>query len=410
MNKSLVYVLLAAVIIILGVAFFYIPSMDDSNNGQKQTNNKKQPDYMNSPDDPTMKQLDKSKLKTVAFDAEQALEYYRNWAKYPPFSRPLHEGQRDLINPYNGEKPRVSIVKEKAKGCKRTDDGKIKCEKNAVMTEMACKMTPQRTISVGKNDFKIELYCFNNKGQNLPIKQITPRVYTIALKETIPSLPPISYGDDGKNGDRVADDKIYTFVVRPTNTDWGDMFLEVNMEVEGKAHVQRTSWFSTPLIVAEFAKGASDQLENGNLVVKIPLNVTREGFYQFDANLQGAGEDQSFIATSVWEGKLAAGSQTINFIFYGKVIRDSNVNGPYLVREIRGRRNNSPVTPDMVRQSMANGSSIPDTEQKEPLWQYVEPAENYTTGNYNASDFANKVWNSEEKQRRIKFLETMANQ
>ncbi|MEM7181511.1 MAG: hypothetical protein AAF518_11405 [Spirochaetota bacterium] len=410
MNKTLLYVSLAALIVILGVAYFYIPSMDESNQSGNKTGQKGQQDYMNSKEDPTMEPLDGSKLKAVSFDAENALEYYKNWAKYPPYSRPLHQGQRDLIDPFNGEKPKVGIVNERAKGCKKNSEGKTECDKNAVMSELACKMTPQQTISVGKGDFKVELYCFNNKGQNLKISQIVPKVYTIALKESTPSLPPISFGDNGKDGDKKANDFIYTFVVRPGGNDWGDMFLEVNMQVDGKEHVQRTSWFSTPNIVAAFAEGVSEQMDNGNLVVKVPINIQKAGFYQFDANLQGAGEDQAFVATSSWEGKLGVGSQTIDLIFWGKIIRDSNVSGPYLVREIRGRRNNSPVTPDMVKQSMQEGTGIPQTTQTEPLWEYIKAAPNFKTGSYSAADFGNKVWDSQEKQRRIKFLETVANQ
>ncbi|HMY46070.1 MAG TPA: hypothetical protein PKX74_11360, partial [Leptospiraceae bacterium] len=90
-------------------------------------------------------------------------------------------------------------------------------------------------------------------------------------------------------------------------------------------------------------------------------------------------------------------------------LRDSGVDGPYVVREIRGRRNNSPVTPSMVRKALAENREI-SGNHTEPLWEYMNMAPNYTTKSYSADDFSKEEWNSEEKNQRIEFLKKQVEQ
>ncbi len=77
-----------------------------------------------------------------------------------------------------------------------------------------------------------------------------------------------------------------------------------------------------------------------------------------------------------------------------------------MLRELRGKRNNSPVTPAMIRQSRLDGRSI-SGEHKEPLWEYLLPPEaRITTQAYGADQFHSREWDSEEKRERIRLLES----
>ncbi len=401
MKNSSKYLLIAGLLFVLILAGYALFVPEKSS---KKTGKSSEKDYMTFKKDPTMGDIGETGFQNITDDAEQMLEFYKNWAQYPPFSRPLFKGQVDLTDPYNAESPAVEVISTPAANCAPTKDGGIRCDKPATFTANQCKLTPQRSISVGKNDFTVFLSCNDQKGQLVPISKITPKVYTIQLKEPVPSLPVIHFGDDGTNGDIAKGDNIYTFLVRPTSTDWGDMFLEVSMEVGGKAHNQRVSWYSTPAPVAEFRGTIRDWVKDGHLVVTVPVAVTKKGYFHFDANLQGSGEDKDFVATSSFEGDLEAGSQKVDFLFFGKIIRDSRVDGPFIVRDIRGKRNNAPVTPSMVAKAMAEGREISGVH-KEPLWEYLEPAPSFTTQTYNFKEFAGEEWNSKEKEERLQFLE-----
>lgn len=220
-------------------------------------------------------------------------------------------------------------------------------------------------------------------------------------------MPPIAAGDDGENGDVTANDGITTIVVRPTAQDWGQMYVEVDAKVGDLEHNQRVGWFSTPHTVAEFAGKPSESIRDGHLVITVPVNVQKKGYYEFQANLQEQGGEQKWIASATWEGDLPAGAAVVEFTFWGKIIREAGADGPYVVREIRGKRHNSPVSPSMVEKSRREGTPIPDVKHTEPIWEFVKPyGEVYETQAYTASQFSGAEWDSDEKRDRLKFLES----
>ena len=344
-------------------------------------------------------------VSIAATDPLERLERYRRWAQYPPFSRPLHAGQVDLIDPYNAERPEVSVIQEPARGCERTETGGIRCEQPAVMSEFSCRMTPERSISVGRGDFHIYLECLDGQGQRLAIDDLETKMGRRLFGREYGSLPPIHAADDGSEGDAEAGDLLYTIMVRPTAQDWGFLFVEANFEVKGFEHSQRANWYSTPHTVAEFGGSVQDMMRDGHLIVRIPVTVQKAGYYEFEANLQEQGGDERFIASAFWRGDLAAGNQTVEIQFWGKVIRDAHIDGPYVVRDIRAKRNNSPVSPAEALRAREEGRT-PTAEMTEPLWEYMEPmAETHVTAAYSSDSFSSAEWQSEDKEQRLRFLE-----
>ena len=402
MNKKIIAIAAVAVFALLGIIIYLLSGDMDT---EKETRTGK--DIISSPKDPSLMPGKSGTIPIVDEDPQEALDRYRKWAMYPPFSRPLHAGQVDLLDPYSGDRPAVSVIRVPAKDCTTKGDGLMDCKSPAVFSNIQCKMTPEHSMSVGTKDFKVTLRCFAPKSQgNLPLELNETKVYRKVFRKTFPSLPPIASGDDGKNGDAVAGDHNYTFVVRPGTKDWGYMFVESAFKVQGMEQVQRTSWFSTPHVVAQFRPNIADSNRNGHLVVSVPVTIRKAGYYKFDANLQKKDEG-AFIASASWEGKLEAGAQTVDIQFWGKIIREANIDGPYVVREIRGRRDNSTVTPDMLKKAMQSGAPLNPPEHTEPLWEDMMPAPNHTTASYTASEFSNDEWQSEDKERRIKYLETL---
>jgi len=341
------------------------------------------------------------------------LERYKKWAQYPPFARPLTSGQVDLLNPYSAERPPIGVLQSPAQGCEQNPSalGALKCAKDAVLSDVQCQLTPERSISVGTKDFHVYLSCVSpkqNEGKPLAIDSIEAKVYRQVYRNITPSLPPVSSGDDGQNGDEKANDHVYTFSVRPTGQDWGDMFLELTFKVNGFMHNQRANWFSTPQKIAEFQTGIQAANRNGQLIVSVPVNILKAGYYKFDANLVQQEGEQKPVASVSWEGDLKTGAQSIDLQIFGKVIRDGKLDGPYILKNLRGMRNNSPVTPSILKTALQSGRTIGPQQHTEPLQEYMEPyAGQFVTDRFRAEEFSADEWQSEEKDRRIKFLESL---
>ena len=405
MKSKLPMILIGAVVLVLVVFTVYLLTSDSSTQGTPGDE-----DITASPFDPTVERLgEDGEFVAVDEDPIAKLERYKKWAQYPPYSRPLYEWQEDLTNPFEFKLPPTGVISKPAEGCEMTKEGVPNCEKPAEFASEQCEMWAEQSISVGTGDFHVYLRCQDEQSNAVKVEDIEPRVYRKLHRKTYGTLPPVGFGDDGENGDEKANDGIYTFLVRPTGQDWGDMFLEANMTVNGNKHNQRAGWFSTPHTVAKFGTNINNSLDNGSLSVRVPITVNKAGYYQIDANLQEKEGKQRFVATSSWEGQLEKGNHTVELEFFGKVLKDRGIDGPYVVRDIRGRRNNSPVTPDMVERSMRTGEEISGTHT-EPLWEYVDPAPNHETQAYRASEFSGQEWTSEEKNERIEFLENMANE
>jgi hypothetical protein len=119
----------------------------------------------------------------------------------------------------------------------------------------------------------------------------------------------------------------------------GVILLEVRFEyARGRFHEDSLRIFYTPTdrIPARLTEAARDFVRDGSLVVGIGVDVGREGFYRFDANVYGP--DGEPVAYASWKGELEPGAQEIDLEVYGKVLRDAGVPGPYTVADIRGYR------------------------------------------------------------------------
>ncbi len=408
MNQRILLGLAVAAIAVLLVVLFYV--LGDGGSGPNDR------DIISSPTDPSQEtpQLpgqdsgDGGSVFVPPNDPVERLERYRKWAVFPPFSRPLHAGQLDLLEPFNAARPAVGVVREPAKDCTTGADGRRNCAQAAQLSDVACEMTPESGISVGRGDFRIRVSCVDPRGERLKLDDLQAKVYRKLFRKTYGSLPPISINDQGEAGDEQAGDGVYTIAVRPGAQDWGHMFVEIDAQVGDFKHNQRAGWYSTPHTVATIAAdGVRDSIQDGHLKISVPLNVQKPGYYEVQANLQEQGGDQRLIASTTWEGDLEAGRQSVDLIFWGKILNDAGVDGPYIVRNLRAKRNNSPVTPSMIQQSRKTGKAIPAVTHSEPMWEYVAlPPNDVVTAVYSASQFSTAEWNSEEKAARLKFLES----
>jgi|GEM_PF-1828281 len=79
--------------------------------------------------------------------------------------------------------------------------------------------------------------------------------------------------------------------------------------------------------------------ENGNIIVKVPVEVSTSGNYHAYADLWAGpqGDIPVAIAQQRFDG-WAPGKHTIELMFGGKILRDAKRDGPYTIRNLRFRR------------------------------------------------------------------------
>ncbi|MEZ4353339.1 MAG: hypothetical protein R3F16_06670 [Myxococcota bacterium] len=103
-------------------------------------------------------------------------------------------------------------------------------------------------------------------------------------------------------------------------------------------HDEQLRFYSTPegRIPARFTGGVSDALESGSLRVDLGIDVDQPGFYRIDANLfDAAGRP---IAFSSWKGDLERSDRVVSVGFFGRILHDAALAGPYRVGNVRGYR------------------------------------------------------------------------
>ena len=360
---------------------------------------------MASGEDPSLQYFgEDNQLVLINENPVDVLNQFMKWSQYPPDSRPLFEGQVDLIEPYTIKNLPTPAFKVLPNNCKPDDE---ECGSQIEFLEgITCDFNSEIQVSFGTDPIHFLLFCSNENNERLKLESLVAQVFRTDDGKATPSLPVISASDDGANGDVKANDRIYTITVKPGKQDWGFMTVSANFKINGNQITQVATWYSTPHTVAEFQDGVTDSIQDGHLVVRVPLLVKKAGYFLIESNLQEKNNPNRFIATATYEGKLNVGRQIIPLRFWGKLLGDQGIDGPYLVREIRARRDNAVVTPDMVERSFQTGEEL-HGEQIEPLWEYVKIAPIYETNEYRAKDFSKELWDSDQKQQRIKFLKQL---
>lgn len=403
-NKNTILIIaVIAVIVLIGLAVVMMSDTELTEDEKRVIEHSETPpgNNENSPE-----------VTGVPLDPEEELEAYKLWAKYPPTSRPLHEGQLDLLKPFKLPRTPIRVIAKKAEGCSAPDStGKVVCEKKAELAEISCKLQPQNSHSFGTGDFHIFLHCISLKDNSkVEVSNIKARVFRQFNRKTYNSLPPIGFGDNGDHGDQTAGDKIYTFLVRPGTNDWGPMYIETKFNVMGIDHVQQIDWFSTPHIVGNISGGVRDNIRDGHLVIDVPVNIKKAGYYEFRANLQELSGEKRMVASASVKKRLKKGPQVVELQFWGKVINDSEIDGPYLVRNIRGFRDNGVMPADELKQYVMKGEIPEPRETTEPAQEYMKPADDHKTQGYKSDQFTDQEWESEEKSKRINYLQSKVNQ
>lgn len=334
--------------------------------------------------------------------AKRMLKEYMAWSVYPQTSRPLLKDYEDLID--------HSTLKLRPTHMAHVDPvtGKL------IPSAFSCLIQPQKHSVIGSDQQVITLWCNRGPdGKFVPVK-----IVDATLVKSTPlgtqRQPSPNLNDMGENGDEKRGDNVYTMTWKPTPSDWGDMDLTVKLEIpeekENRVYEMTTGFFSSPRLIAEFTGNFQEKIVDGSLIISAELNVNTPGLYEFHANLFNVSDEP--VAINRVKKEMAGGKQWVDFLFYGKIFHDRDVNGPYVLTGLRGERRNLPInptefagkSPEQMERLMQESLNRPEAKQPNhevmPSWD-----KQYKTQDYAISDFSNQPYDGPDKRERIKMYE-----
>ncbi|MCB1141625.1 MAG: hypothetical protein KDK54_05265 [Leptospiraceae bacterium] len=394
--------IIGGLVLLVVIAIFFLTKDKDKSGGSKKDgmmSSTKDPTKSSDSDfrDGTRKSADGNEDGPITEDGvtpEYLLDEYLEWAQYPPYSRPLSNYNYDLTEPFFvQESPLVMVDKPEDK------------EGNGYK----CHLQPKEWAAIGLNsEMFITLECRDKDNQVIPVKVDEARVFREFDGQRFSSVKP-DYNDDGRDGDEVSKDNIITFKWRGMKVDWGQMMLEADIEYgDKKKSTVKASFFSSPGKPAEIGNVFREVIQDGSLVVYATVQVYTPGKYHIEANLKESQEG-NYISYAVFDGSLKAGTQEVELIFFGKILKDKGYDGPYILTDVRGHRVNLPIDPDWFNQGEEGLKKIQAAKSTEPDKELVTPfREEYKTKNYNLSQFSNQVYSSQDKENRIRELQALA--
>jgi hypothetical protein len=196
----------------------------------------------------------------------------------------------------------------------------------------------------------------------------------------------LDYRDDGVAPDEQAGDRRYTNHFVPSQHEElaqaSAARIEVYVEVEGmkRRFLRDFTWAPRPVLEVMSVR---DAVEGGALVATLSCDVFEDGLYTVYGNLFGS-DGKTPIAAARRSYPLAAGHRSVKLVFFGKVLTDRGIDGPYVVKDVHG----------VKRQG---------AEEYNNVWWSWE-GEHRTRG-YSAGDFSDAPWDDPERRARLAAFE-----
>lgn len=302
---------------------------------------------------------------------EQALDDYKRVAIYPPWSRAHDEGTKYLLE---WNKPVVSELP-------MSDDP---------ASPTMYKFNADRHHVVFNEPLTtwIEVYPAGKPEQHLPLT--VRSAFVMVTSGDGGRAVPLSYHDDGKDGDATAGDNVWSNRFVPAQQDslkqGKSVQLQVDVEAGGMRKPMVRDFTYAPRPVLDVL-GVSDAIKDGSLDVTLDVQVYDKGLFTFDANVM-SGDGATPIGYTDLSYPLSPGRHKVELIFFGKIFTDAAIDGPYQIRDLRG--------------FLRGDESVPGGEAN--IWWSDDRV--YLTHAYKHDELSSAEWDAPEKQEKIKGFQS----
>ena len=244
--------------------------------------------------------------------ARTAAEDYRRRARYPRSSTPLATADDD---PIVGERV-VNPVRSRGPN---NEEPSLTVYPAAVGFE-----TPEPAV----------VHAFLASGDE---KVAARSVRATVTTDRFEPVGEIEYRDDGAGGDPVADDHIYTAVFVPGAEASGrpatSYMVRVVATTRGNEERIAATSFLYSFPDAQVTGAYRDAVVDGSLQVQAEVSVTMAGRFHLEATLYDASGEQA-LAWAQTALALPEGQHWMTLSFYGLILRERSIDGPYLLRHV----------------------------------------------------------------------------
>jgi hypothetical protein len=332
-----------------------------------------------------------------AMTAERDLKaHYQRYFRYPHNSRPLNDDMQSLLDPLRIQTSPSPVYKRPPR---------TPLERPQYYVQF---FAPRHSVT-GNESFTATLRVEDANSHVLITPTIEKAVVLSDVKTGRIELAEIEPSTVEDRGERLQ--AFAWSAPGATRLYWGELQLYVELDIQGVKSVQVLPFSSTPKAPARFTGVFSEELVSGSLVVKAEVTTSEPGTYVFEGNLfhQASGAPVSWSRNVV---TLAAGTQTIEYLFFGRIFHDKKLGGRFLLRHLRGYRLNRPYDPgqmiDAAEFVAQQGEQTAEQKARvleiadEPLHQFVAVwPEDYLTGNYELAEFSTNEYEGEDKTRTL---------
>ncbi len=302
-------------------------------------------------------------------EVDHTLCSYRESSKYPLSSRPIAEHPDQIY-------PNQAVTESHAL---RNKDG----SSNAAIQ---ISTSQSRVYMAARESVTFSLQAMDKDQQMLPVFINRAVATGLHFDQTpAPIQIPIAIADNGRDGDRVANDGIAGGTLSPGNNGFagfnGTIRTEVNFTVNGQAGVVYFDVIYSPELPATWVGKIREVVENGALVFYLPIEVQQAGRYIVNARLDDAKGDP--FALLNFNELLPLGRNEIRLSVAGNLLRDKQASFPMSLRDIDGYLLKENVDPDRALIARTEGVA-------------------HVSKNYSLKNFSDAEWNGEERQRHLK--------
>jgi hypothetical protein len=275
--------------------------------------------------------------------ADQALLTYTAHTRLPHTSRPADE-QADQMFPNEAVMEEHPLREPKGKAA----DG------------VRLRTTQERVFVQGEESVRFTVALVDNEGQALPLRVLSAnaREVTAATVASLYPVLPVTFNDDGSNGDRAGGDRELTATLRPAAQGFaklaGQIRLEVFLEGRGERGFTYFDIYLTPESPAAWSGRVREAVEGGSLNFYLGATVREPGRYVVTGRIDDA--DGQPVALLTFNDEVGRGDTEFRLSLFGKLLRDAQPAMPLTLRDVVAFRLREEGHPDRALMPRLNGA------------------------------------------------------
>jgi hypothetical protein len=253
--------------------------------------------------------------------ADQALLTYTAHTRLPHTSRPADEQADQMF-------PNEPVM----------EDHPLREPKGKAADGVRLRTTQERVFVQGEESVRFTVALVDDEGQALPLRVLSANareVTTPTVASLYPVLP-VTFNDDGTNGDRAAGDRELTATLRPAAQGFaklaGQIRLEVFMEGRGERGFTYFDIYLTPESPAVWSGRVREAIEGGSLNFYLGATVREPGRYVVTGRIDDA--DGQPVALLTFNDEVGRGETEFRLSLFGKLLRDAEPTMPLKLRDV----------------------------------------------------------------------------